>query len=331
MGDKTGIEWTESTWNPLAGCSHVGPECENCYAARESAGRFQNHPLYKGLTFAGKFNGNIRLAPDRLTQPLSWGRGRRIFVNSMSDLFHPRVPTEYIAEVFAVMVLARRHQFQVLTKRPTRMARLLASDSFQDMVDGCRPQRSPLSLMPDWPASNIWLGVSIGINGSVWRADKLRQAPAAIRFISAEPLLEALPDLNLNGIDWLIAGGESGLNARPMHPDWARDLRDRCQAQGVAFHFKQHGEYLSALVEDDPTFGGGRAFNHPLGGRQSASVRLPGGPFRAGEWQPMRPGDVTVGGIHMLDECTVAVRVGKKKAGRVLDGRTWDNYPGVPA
>jgi protein gp37 len=214
--DRSAIEWTEATWNPVTGCSKVSPGCAHCYAETLSE-RFHwsEHPWTEAHAAD-----NVVLHPERLDQPLRWRRPRTVFVNSMSDLFHELVPLEFIADVFAVMAEADRHIFQILTKRHRRLAELAAE-------------------LP-WPA-NVWMGVSIENRRWIERADYLREVPAAVRFISAEPLLGQLDELGLDGIDWLIAGGESGRRYRPVRAEWIRDLRDRCQAAGVAFFFKQWG------------------------------------------------------------------------------------------
>lgn len=244
MSDKTGIEWTDATWNPVVGCAHVSPGCDHCYAAREAAGRLSGllPDQYAGLAVRpadggpARFTGEVRLLADRLDHPIRLKRPRRIFVNSMSDLFHKDVPDEFIARVFAVMACAPQHQFQVLTKRPQRMEALLGADySFQEGMsftmlvhDAIEALGHREACYDTWPLPNVWLGVSIENDRYAWRADYLRNTPAAVRWISAEPLLGPLPSLDLTGIDWLVAGGESGPGARPMHPDWVRDLRDRC-------------------------------------------------------------------------------------------------------
>lgn len=214
MSDKSAIEWTDATWNPVTGCTQVSPGCDHCYALT-FAERFrgvQGHPYEQGF--------DLKLWPERLQLPLQWRKPRRIFVNSMSDLFHKDVPDEYIHRVFEVMVKADWHIFQVLTKRSARLARLG-------------------STLPWRP--HIWAGVSIETERYIWRANQLRRVPAYVRFISAEPLLGPLDKLNLEGIHWLITGGESGYGHRPCDPDWVRDLRDRCKAGGVAFFHKQWG------------------------------------------------------------------------------------------
>jgi protein gp37 len=214
MADKSAIEWTEATWNPVTGCTRVSPGCDHCYAMT-FAERFRGvpgHPYEQGF--------DLRLWPERLELPLRWRQPRRIFVNSMSDLFHRDVPTEYIERIFDVMARTERHTFQVLTKRSARLAHL-----------------GP--ILPWRP--NIWVGVSIESSRYRWRADHLRRTPAHVRFISAEPLLGPLDQVDLTGIDWLITGGESGHGCRPCDPAWVRTLRDRCQAAGIAFFHKQWG------------------------------------------------------------------------------------------
>jgi protein gp37 len=214
VADNSKIEWTQATWNPVTGCDKVSPGCAHCYA-ETFAERFRGvpgHPYEQGF--------DLKLWPERLSVPLRWKRPRLVFVNSMSDLFHEDIPREYIAEVFAVMQQAGQHRFQILTKRHERLAELAPE-------------------LP-WP-ENVWVGVSIENRRFVHRADYLRQVPAAVRFISAEPLLGRLEGLDLDGIDWLIAGGESGARYRRMREEWATELRDRCLAEGVAFFFKQWG------------------------------------------------------------------------------------------
>jgi protein gp37 len=218
------IEWTETTWNPTTGCDHVSPGCDNCYAermAKRLAGR-AGYPADEPF--------RLTLQHDRLTQPLRWRKPRLVFVNSMSDLYHRDVPLWFIGEVYAVMEQASQHTFQILTKRPQRAAGIHPGLLFEE-PDG------------EWrPLSNVWLGTSIESDRYVYRADFLRDTPAAVRFLSCEPLLEPLPSLDLTGIDWVIAGAESGPGARPMDEDWVRDLRDRCNAAGVAFFYKQNAD-----------------------------------------------------------------------------------------
>jgi protein gp37 len=214
VAQTSAIEWTEATWNPVTGCSEVSPGCAHCYA-KTFAQRWRGipgHPYEQGF--------DLRLWPERLDIPLRWRKPRIIFVNSMSDLFHEEIPTEFIADVFATMRAAHWHTFQVLTKRHERLAEL----------------KEELDWTP-----NVWMGVTIENRRFVHRADVLRSVPAAVRFISAEPLLGPLEGLDLRGIDWLIAGGESGPRHRRIDGDWVRDLRDRCAKHDVAFFFKQWG------------------------------------------------------------------------------------------
>jgi protein gp37 len=214
MALNSTIEWTDATWNPVTGCTQVSSGCDHCYA-KAFAERFRgvpNHPYEQGF--------DLRLWPERLNMPLTWRKPRRIFVNSMSDLFHVDVPDEFIRRVFDTMVEADHHIYQILTKRPQRLARLAPS-------------------LP-WPA-HIWVGVSIESNEVAWRADYLRKVDAAVRFISAEPLIGPIDRLNLDGIHWVITGGESGVKHRPCDPDWVRAARDHCVACNVAYFHKQWG------------------------------------------------------------------------------------------
>lgn len=245
MGTNSKIEWTEATWNPVAGCSIISPGCTNCYAMR-MAKRLDamGQEKYAGLTrMSGgrpKWNGLMRLDEASLDIPRSWRQGRMIFVNSMSDLFHEDVPLHFIQRVFGVMRDCRHHTFQVLTKRSGRLKNISA-----DL------QWSP----------NIWMGVSVENSDYTYRIGNLRSCGASVKFLSLEPLIGDVGEMNLKGIDWAIAGGESGPGARYMDPAWVRSIRDQCVASSVAFHFKQ--------------------------------------------W----------GGVN------------KKKTGRMLDGRTWDELP----
>jgi protein gp37 len=214
MSDQSGIEWTDATWNPVTGCTKVSPGCKNCYAERLAARLCaMGNPRYRN-GFA------VTLHPDQLTLPLRWRRPKRVFVNSMSDLFHEAVPDEYIRRVFDVMSQAVWHTFQILTKRSDRLA-VLAPD------------------LP-WPP-NVWQGVSVENAQYTSRIADLQTVPAAVRFLSVEPLLGAIPQLPLDGIHWVIVGGESGGGRRPMEAAWARDIRDQCAHAGVAFFFKQWG------------------------------------------------------------------------------------------
>lgn len=265
---ESAIEWTERTWNPVTGCSKVSPGCAHCYAERIEL-RFGRS--LKPWTPENAAE-NVKLHPERLEEPLRRRKPTMYFVNSMSDLFHEEVPPRFIAEVFAVMALADQHTFQVLTKRPERMRDLLVDSFFWAVMEGAVHRRvaedvggdPSMWLAVDGPLPNVWLGTSIENRRFVHRADVLRETPAAVRFVSAEPLLGPLvpigphyfeegqyrwygqhvlpdPGLNLTGIDWLIVGGESGPGARPMRVEWVRDLRDAAQASGTAFFFKQWG------------------------------------------------------------------------------------------
>ena len=245
MANNSSIEWTEATWNPVVGCTIVSPGCTNCYAMR-MARRLEamGQPKYAGTTrISGgrpKWNGTIRIDENSLGLPATWKTGRMIFVNSMSDLFHEDVPPAFTRRVFETMVSTPQHTYQILTKR----AEILEE----------------VSSRLTWP-ENVWMGVSVENADYAWRINHLRLTKAKVKFLSLEPLLGPLKDMDLRDIDWVIAGGESGPGARPMDADWARSIRDQCSAAGVAFHFKQ--------------------------------------------W----------GGVN------------KKKTGRTLDGRTWDNFP----
>jgi protein gp37 len=214
MSAKSAIEWTDATWNPVTGCTRVSPGCDHCYAAA-FAERFRGvagHPFEQGF--------DLRLWHSRLSLPMSWKRPRRVFVNSMSDLFHKDVPDDFIKSVFESMLSADQHVYQVLTKRSHRLLRLAP-------------------VLP-WP-NHVWMGVSVETAALLWRVDHLRRVPAAVRFISAEPLLADLGQLDLSGIDWVITGGESGPRARSCDAGWVRSIRDQCTARGVAYFHKQWG------------------------------------------------------------------------------------------
>lgn len=342
MADGTKIEWTDATWNPITGCSVVSPGCANCYAMKLAGTRLKNHPTRAGLTTDSKagpvWNGQVRFNESMLLDPLKWRRPRMIFVCAHGDLFTENVPDEWIDRIFAVMALAPHHTFQVLTKRPERMrdyvlkvcngrARFTewASRGFDIAVAAAAAETVP----PIWPLPNVWLGVSVEDQK---RADEriplLLETPAAIRWISAEPLLGSLDvtrhlevghldsELGLSnpGIDWVVAGGESGRGARPMHPDWARALRDQCAAADVAFLFKQWGEYLPAIdrERDDPDWR--RDYSHTYADDQQniAWLNIDGGcGFHGARFHVMQ-------------------RVGKRVAGRLLDGVEHNAFPTSP-
>lgn len=225
MGDKSSIEWTEATWNPVAGCTVTSPGCTNCYAMR-LARRLEamGQPKYAGTTRISanrpKWNGVIHFDEAALLLPRTWKTGRVIFVNSMSDLFHDKVPLKFIRRVFDTMRDTPQHTYQILTKRAERL--------------------EELSPDLDWPR-NVWMGISVENADYAYRIEHLRRAGAAVKFLSLEPLLGPLGDLKLADIDWVIAGGESGPGARPMEAAWVRSIRDQCEAARVAFHFKQWG------------------------------------------------------------------------------------------
>jgi protein gp37 len=219
MAANSTIEWTDATWNPIRGCTKISPGCAHCYA-ETFAERFRGvpgHPYEQGF--------DLRLVTEKLAEPLRWGRPKRVFVNSMSDLFHEDVPDGYIAAVASVMQRANWHTYQVLTKRSERMRCLLEN------------ALRPIAIEP-----HIWWGVSVeDRRHGLPRLEHLRQAPAVVRFLSVEPLLEDLGKIDLTGIAWVIVGGESGAGARPMQVEWVRGIRDQCRQAGVAFFFKQWG------------------------------------------------------------------------------------------
>jgi protein gp37 len=340
MSDTSRIEWTEATWNPVTGCHKVSQGCKHCYAERDWKRLTANplQPVYHGRAFT-----DVAFHAERLQVPLLWTRPRRIFVNSMSDLFHEAVPFEFIDKVFAVMSITCRHTYQVLTKRPARMLEYFRSRGpteddeglpagffYPDQVDGTLvwPQWTPCkdgkpgydNCGPSWPLINLWLGVSIEDQATAdERIPLLLQCPSAIAFVSYEPALGAVdlspwvrqpaansidysqrvghdaPAGTKDRLDWVIAGGESGSEARPSQASWFVDVRDQCARGGVPFFFKQWGTWVSQ--------------NHgpqgiPLGGYRSIAIR--------------DRDEVVVDGMY---------RCGKKVAGRVLDGREHDEYP----
>jgi len=211
---QSSIEWTDATWNPVTGCKKVSPGCTHCYAERMA------HRLQAMGQKRYKDGFKLTIQEDMLLAPLSWKKPRMIFVNSMSDIFHKDVPLEYIQRVFLVMENAKQHTFQILTKRSERL--------------------KEIQRVLRW-TKNIWQGVSVENGKYVNRIDDLRTVPSQVRFLSLEPLLGELPNLNLEGIDWVIVGGESGPGARPMQASWVFDIRDQCKAAGVPFFFKQWG------------------------------------------------------------------------------------------
>ncbi|WP_433417542.1 DUF5131 family protein [Microtetraspora malaysiensis] len=223
MGDRSSIEWTEATWNPTTGCDRFSRGCDNCYAlALAKRLKAMGQPRYQrdGDARTSGPGFGVTLHEDLLDLPKRWRRPRLVFVNSMSDLFHAQVPLEFVARVFRTMEETPQHTYQILTKRARRLRRV--------------------AHHLDWP-DNAWMGVSVEDIDSIDRIDDLRQVPAAIRFLSCEPLLGPLGNLDLSGISWVIVGGESGPNFRPMDPQWVKDIRDQCLDAGVPFFFKQWG------------------------------------------------------------------------------------------
>jgi len=313
----TKIEWTDETWNPVTGCSKVSQGCHFCYAERL-------WPKVEGSRVkreggAPRAFTDVRCHPERLEAPLHWRTPRRIFVNSMSDLFHDDVPDRFIADVFGVMAAAPQHQFQILTKRPMRMWELLeASKPFIDCVEECAALYTHTDV--EWPLANAWLGVSVEDQATAdERIPLLLQTPAAIRFVSYEP---ALGPVNFTSyvdpflvnhksrtlargvrLNWIIAGGESGTHARPSHPDWFRSARDQCADAGVAYFFKQWGEWANSDIQ------AGFRTDHCF-------VRRDGTTHSYADNQQYEASDAL---MH---------RVSKRSAGRLLDGREHSEYPG---
>ena len=316
MGTTT-IEWTDRTWNPVTGCSKVSEGCRNCYAEAISLRFKRSVGPWNAINAAE----NVVLHPDRLHQPFEWREPSRVFVNSMSDLFHEQVPNNYIDQVFGVMAQARPHTFQILTKRPERMRAYLTSPD--------RNAKVALAAIGipypqwQWPLPNVWLGVSVEDQRAAdERIPHLLETPAAVRFLSCEPLIGPVdlerwlvyydslygePWGSRGDLHWVIVGGESGPKARPMHPDWARSLRDQCVAAGVPFFFKQHGEWSPDRPEGAApgTWDGGRMRTFKPDGTLYSQ--------RGHDWND--PGMVSM------------YRVGKKAAGRLLDGREWSQFP----
>ncbi|MDK1386327.1 phage Gp37/Gp68 family protein [Sinorhizobium sp. 8-89] len=364
MADGTKIEWTDATWNPITGCAVVSPGCTNCYAMKLAGTRLKNHTSRKGLTKDTKagpvWTGEVRFNREWLDQPLRWTKPRMIFVCAHGDLFAEGVPDEWIDQVFAVMALSPQHTFQVLTKRPERMRDYLSStDTYLRILGAADPLRAARPELGDVPISDtrhmshwphVWLGVSVEDQK---RADEripiLLDTPAAVRWISAEPLLgpidlKGLREFNPEGkpwvdalsgavtsggvprsrrecgmnvrtswelpkLDWVVAGGESGPGARPMHPNWARELRDQCAAVGVPFLFKQWGEWTP-----------GENVERQRGVVDTAE-------FINDTWHYVRENLANTDG-HIEDEPDL-YRVGKKFAGRLLDGIEHNGFPEV--
>lgn len=333
MADKTLIEWTDATWNPVTGCAKVSQGCKHCYAEREWPRMTKLVPAYAGRDFT-----DVRTHVNRLDQPLRWRRPRRIFVNSMSDLFHHDVPDDFIDLVFAVVSIADRHTFQVLTKRSDRMRQYMnAPDRLARVRAAARRLHgnvNEVSAVPVWPPQNAWLGVSVEDQAAAdERVPLLLETLAAVRWISAEPLLgqvslhfERIGHWNAlamksnqpwatTRLHWVVVGGESGPKARPISIHWVRNLRDQCVAAGVPFLFKQWGEW-------GPDWDGAMTCMNCSGTKFDVAVIERGvdicGHCGCEEWNEAdKP----------LDS---VARVGKKAAGRLLDGVLHDGYPACP-
>lgn len=295
MSDRSAIEWTDATWNPVTGCTKVSAGCDHCYA-ETFAERFRGTA---GHYFENGFD--VQLRPDKLDAPLHWKRPRKVFVNSMSDLFHDDVPDSYIARVWAVMAQTPQHTYQILTKRHGRMKSLIGDDfgGGQNLMEHLTEEREAKALYDAlWPLPNVWLGVST--EDQKWadiRIPALLETSAAVRWISAEPLLGPIDLLAYTDLDWVVAGGESGHGARPMEPSWARNLRDQCAFFDIPYLFKQWGEWA-------PNGARGLVLS-----TSNTRERLVGEP------------------LDDLGHREILERVGKGKAGRELDGQTWDQYP----
>ncbi|KAB2665179.1 phage Gp37/Gp68 family protein [Brucella tritici] len=336
MADNTKIEWTDATWNPITGCKVVSPGCTNCYAMKLAGTRLAQHPSRAGLTVDTKagpvWNGKLRFNTEWLFQPLRWKRSRRIFVCAHGDLFAEGVEEAWLDQIFGVMAASPQHIFQVLTKRPKRMRDYLTTKMLEHRLATAQAQFDfPLRSPGNWPylpLANVWLGVSVEDQP---RADEriplLLATPATVRWISAEPLLGpvdikgALSSHKLHGqtswelttIDWVVAGGESGVGARPMHPDWARSLRDQCTAADVPFFFKQWGEWAPQV---------GAVDGWALGDDPEVS-RFDHRDWENDHWgEPYRPA-----WCDDVEDDTVS-RVGKRNAGRLLDGSEHNAMPG---
>jgi protein gp37 len=308
MADGTKIEWTDATWNPLTGCSVVSPGCRHCYAMKLAGTRLQHHESRVGLTQPSKngpvWTGEVRFNEKWLDQPLRWRESRKIFVCAHSDLFHEKALALWRLRIFAAMGKASHHIYQVLTKRPAAMREELSG------AYGCGEHwLADFGYFDPWPWPHVWLGTSIEDRERLWRLDELRNTPAHVRFLSLEPLLEDLGELDLTGIHQVIVGGESGRGARPMHPEWVRDIRDQCVEQGVPFFFKQWGEWAPGVNAIGPV----------LRTEQTAD-------WWNGKWDFSSITPKQAEELHRDDEPAL-YRLGKKQAGRHLDGVLHDGVP----
>jgi protein gp37 len=273
----TSIEWATDVWNPTTGCDQISAGCDNCYAlgmAKRLKAMGQAKYANDGDPRTSGPGFGLTLHADTINDPYRWRKPRTVFVNSMSDLFHAKVPLDFVRRVFEVIEATPQHTYQVLTKRASRLPRVA-------------------DKLP-WPR-NLWMGVSVENADEMHRIDDLRKVPAEVLFLSLEPLIGPLNGIDLTSIHWVIAGGESGPGARPMHPNWARSLRDQCQTAGVPYFFKQWGAWA-------PT--GARGIGRPIPGR-------------------IYVGDPVDEHGHRIE----MARVGKHRAGRLLDGRTWNEFP----
>lgn len=378
MAEHSTIEWTQAGWNPIAGCSVKSPGCLRCYAMKRVAPRLAKNPAtphYAGTVAPSKagpvFTGVVNLASERvLTAPLRWKKPRMIFVNSTSDLFHENVPDEWIDRIFAVMALSPQHTFQVLTKRSERMREYLPVfygmegerapiidrhvAAFRYVERACGRPISPTGT--GVPLPNVWLGVSAERQKEAdERVPDLLATPAAVRFVSAEPLIGPIDFTNINGqvpeygtakahgtdtltphnrslrpqLDWIIVGGESGKDARPMHPDWARQIRDDCKEAGVPFFFKQWGSWLPGQNDVYEGAGARRRVAHwQDGGWGPRDVSRGLASRNYVMWEP--DGTAHQGGTRIgryFEVAAWAQRVGKKRAGRLLDGVQHNGMP----
>jgi len=336
MADRTLIGWCDATWPVIAGCDHVSEGCDLCFSARLTSTRIRHLPEYSGLAVDGRFTGEIRLLENRLGWPRRWSRKpRRIFISDMADLLHKDVPDSYVAKVLAVAAMCPMHTFMVLTKRHARLRALFSNPGFPlmvlDAMSGLGASEGAIGAF-EWPLRNVWAGVSC--ENQKWadiRIPALCRTPAVIRFISYEPALgpvDLAPYLGRpDGLDQVIAGGESGRGSRPMHPDWARSARDQCLDTGTAFFFKQWGSHYPVPVFDAPGWSGGRAFDDPkTGQRRAAVIQELGSSYKPGRLRALRAGDVSGLGV-MLDDDTLAVPMSVKAAGNTLDGQIWEQFP----
>lgn len=365
---STKIEWTDESWNPVLGCSRVSEGCRNCYAERmagriasmgelgEWTAEYADVVRSKDGRSLPQWNGRVKCLPERLDMPLRWRKPRRIFVNSMSDLFHPEVPFEFVDRVFAVMAMCPHHTFQVLTKRPERASEYfyyggpLGTDGRVYQASKKWPaKRLAISNGFGWPLANVWLGTSCEDQATAdERIPHLLRCPAAVRFVSLEPLLGPI---NLIGhrdpvtrttsggclspmlcatqsgglyerppIDWVIVGGESGPGARPMHPDWVRAIRDQCVAASVPFFFKQWGAFAPHFDPDLCDHDGTERF-------RNAYVNTDGSHGKISGFEDAHGFNPTNWCGELRKGWAVMTPCGKRAAGRVLDGRTWDEYP----